>query len=207
MSTPANILTIPITERPSRDGATRGPSPGPGLFALHDFIRPGEEPLYAELDESLRHDFAPVGILEHTLIDEVRRAMWRLRRCGLVEENLLAHAPTSGPIPDPMRSEDPARTQLNVDRARSQTHRLLHKCTAELRRLQTSRKYRDETFAAGADISDHGIIDWRSVVKGVDEKFMADYRRTKFRGMAEIDAVLSYTVASPPRSGSFCKTA
>ena len=43
---------------------------------------------------------------------------------------------------DPM--ETPERNvhkiQNSVDRARSQAHRLLHKCTAELRRLQTERR-------------------------------------------------------------------
>jgi hypothetical protein len=39
---------------------------------FHDFIRPGEHPLYAELDESLRTELAPLGILEETLLEEIR---------------------------------------------------------------------------------------------------------------------------------------
>ena len=145
--------------------------------AFHDFIRPGEESIYAELDESLRNHLAPAGILEETLFDEIRRATWRLRRCGLVEESLAAAG-----------AEDLSKTQLAVDKARSQAHRLLHKCTAELRRLQTDRQYRNETFPVDTDLSDVGL---------------ADYHREKFTGMADIDALLSTPIRPP---SSFCKT-
>jgi hypothetical protein len=134
--------------------------------AFHDFIRPGEHKLYAELDESLR--------------------------CDLVEESLAA----SG-------SEDLSKTQLAVDKARNQAHRLLHKCTAELRRLQTDRQYRNETSAAGTDLSDLGLADYREIRKALDAKFRADYHREKFTGMADIDALLSTPIRPP---SSFCKT-
>jgi hypothetical protein len=159
---------------------------------FHDFIRPDEQSLYAELDESLRSELAPVGILENTLVDEIRRATWRLRRCGLVEESLAA----SG-------TDDLSKTQLAVDRARAQAHRLLHKCTAELRKLQTDRHYRNETFEVGTDLSDSGLADWREIRKGLDTKFRADYHREKFTGMADIDAFLSTPIRRP---SSFCKT-
>lgn len=160
--------------------------------AFHDFIRPGEQQLYAELDESLRNHLAPAGILEETLFDEIRRATWRLRRCGLVEESLAAAG-----------AEDLSKTQLAVDKARNQAHRLLHKCTAELRRLQTDRQYRNETFPADTDLSDVGLADYREIRKGLDAKFRADYHREKFTGMADIDALLSTPIRPP---SSFCKT-
>jgi len=159
---------------------------------FHDFIRPGEQSLYAELDESLRNELAPVGILENTLVDEIRRATWRLRRCGLVEESLAA----SG-------SEDLSKTQLAIDRARTQAHRLLHKCTAELRKLQTDRHYRSESFDAATDLSDSGLTDYRAIRKGLDEQFRPNYHREKFTGMADIDALLSRPIRPP---SSFCKT-
>jgi hypothetical protein len=121
--------------------------------------------------------------------------MWRLRRCGVIEESFR----------DPANNNAEAQLQLAVDRARSQSHRLLHKCTAELRKLQTGRHYR-ETFEAGEDISDHGLTDWRQVRKGIDDKFLADYRLKKLSGMAEIDAILSTPVRPPAKPGSFCKT-
>ena len=101
---------------------------------------------------------------------------------------------------DPANNNTETQLQLSVDQARSQAHRLLHKCTAELRKLQTDRRYRDETFEAGANISDHGLADWRYIRKGIAEKFQADYQIKKLSGMAEIDAILS---TSP---SSFCKT-
>jgi hypothetical protein len=187
MSTPSRTPLAPENAQPT-----------PGLYTFHDFIRPGEQSMYAELDESLRHDLAPVGFLEHNLVDEIRRAMWRLRRCGIVEENLASENAS-----DPMQQENQLKIQLTVDRARAQAHRLLHKCTAELRRLQTNRQYQNETFEAGTDISEHGLADWRCIRKGIDEKCRADYHREKFTGMAEIDALLSTPIRAP---GSFCKT-
>ena len=85
------------------------------LYTAHDFIRPGEQPLYDELNDSLYTNLAPQGILECTLVDEIRRATWRLRRCGIVEENLAA----ADSPEDPMQHESQNKIQLVVDRARS----------------------------------------------------------------------------------------
>jgi len=159
---------------------------------FHDFIRPDEHQLYAELDQSLRAELSPVGILENTIFDEIRRATWRLRRCGLIEALLAA----SG-------AEDLSETQLEVDRARTQSHRLLYKCTAELRKLQTDRQYRIASFPDETDFSEAGLTDYRAIRKGLDQQFRADYHRRKFTAMAEIDALLSTPIRAP---GSFCKT-
>lgn len=114
-----------------------------GLFTEADFIRPGEEIIYDEIKHQLRQELAPTGLLQQNLVDEIRRAMWRLRRCGEVEAHLvliLNENPVY--IPDPMEgfSANAERIQASVDRARSQAHRLLHKSTAELRKLQTGRE-------------------------------------------------------------------
>jgi SEC-C motif len=179
-----------------------------GLFTAQDFIRPGEESLYSSLDESLRKDLAPAGMLEHNLVDEIRRAMWRLRRCGHIEETFATSEfadANSAPIPDPMQNESTARLQLSVDRARAQSHRLLHKCTAELRKIQTERQFRNEYFKAGTDLSEFGICDWRSVRKSIDQQETASFRNQK----AEL-AILYGTPAPPPEAtpvtSSFCKT-
>ena len=173
-----------------------------GLFATRDFIRPDEREIYDEFAQSLEDQLAPVGMLELNLADEIRRAMWRLRRCAQIEESFSAvtASPTNE---DPMQQEATARLQVSVDRARSQAHRLLHKCTAELRKLQTDRQYRNETFEAGTDLSDFGLADFRVIRKGIDAKFRANYHREKFTGMAEIDALLSRPIRPP---SSFCKT-
>ena len=194
MSTPAQLAanlanaqasTGPRTEEgkaASSKNATKH-----GLFATHDFIRPGEEPLYAELDDSLRLDLAPSGILEHNLVDEIRRAMWRLRRCGQVEESFIATLDADAQ-PDPMQNEPAAKLQASVDRARAQSHRLLHKCTAELRRLQTDRQYAQEFFFEDADTSDIGIADWRAITKAHGERTRGELRQKK---LDRLDNMLS----------------
>jgi hypothetical protein len=113
-----------------------------GLFS-GDFIRPGEEPLYATLTASVLRDLAPVGALEGVLAEEIYRSIWRLRRCGEVEFRLVMRLNNGENfIQDPMEAPSPncERIQHSVDRARSQAHRIIHKCTAELRKLQAERK-------------------------------------------------------------------
>ena len=177
-----------------------------GLYASQDFIRPGEQPLYDQIEESLARELAPVGLLELNLVDEIHRAMWRLHRCGIVEASFNVPGEAGDPIPDPMQNEAHAKLQLSVDRARNQAHRLLHKCTAELRKLQTERHYRNESLPAETDMSGFGICDVQSVHKGLDRQFMAEYRRKKFTAMAEINALLDIRIPQLPKSGSNCKT-
>jgi hypothetical protein len=175
-----------------------------GLFTAQDFVRPGEESLYSSLDECLRKDLAPAGILEHNLVDEIRRAMWRLRRCGQVEESFVT-SETGDPdsIPDPMQNESTARLQLSVDRARAHSHRLLHKCTAELRKIQTERQFRNEFFKAGTDLSSLGLCDLRSIRKSIDEQETANWRNQK----AEFETLFGTpSMPADPTTSSFCKT-
>lgn len=176
-----------------------------GLYTAHDFIRPGEEPLYKELNASLLRDLAPVGMLECSLVDEIRRAMWRLRRCGLVEESFLALGAPSD-TPDPMQIESQAKLQVSVDRARSQAHRLLHKCTAELRKLQTERIYRNEAFEADTDLSKFGICDWPSIEARLAKTNAAIDRHRDSEIKAQVHAIYNAPLPAPPQSASFCKT-
>ncbi len=162
-----------------------------GLFTQRDFIRPGEEEVYAKAKADLADSLAPSGPLECNLVDEIHRAMWRLRRCGQVEANLVIGLDDGrGFIFDPMETADAAneKIQRSVDRARNQAHRLLHKCTAELRKLQTERQYRNESLPNGTDISRLGLCDVQSIHKGLDRQFMAENRRKNHK------------------SGSNCKT-
>jgi hypothetical protein len=129
-----------------------------GLYARRDFIRPEEESDYAKLQADLQTELAPVGVLEQTLADEIRRAIWRLRRCGQVEANLLLRLNHGSYTFDPMETDNPhaEKIQKSVDRGRSQAHRLLHKCTAELRKLQTSRQLAAEPQPATAKTIQRG---------------------------------------------------
>lgn len=212
MSTPAQLTANAINAQSSTGprtpeglAASSKNATTNGLFATHDFIRPGEEPFYEELNNALLTDLAPAGMLECNLVDEIRRAMWRLRRCGLVEESLALSGDPAG-TPDPMEVESQARLQLSVDRARSQTHRLLHKCTAELRKLQTERIYRNEALEAGTDISHLGVCELSSIETRVAKKTMSKYRRQKVEYTSQLDALLNAPPPSDSPSGSFCKT-
>jgi len=133
-----------------------------GLFTAGDFIRPGEESQYEELKAALLGELAPSGVLERNLADEIRRAIWRLRRCGMVEANIVVGLDDgNGVVFDPMEGASPAaeKAQRSVDRARAQAHRLLHKCTAELRRLQTDRQSADTRGGGTADTQRAGTPD------------------------------------------------
>jgi hypothetical protein len=186
MSTPAQIAanisnakssTGPRTETGKAASAKNGITLG--LFTAADFIRPSEQEAYAELQAQLNRDLAPIGVLETTLVDEIRRATWKLRRCAQVEANLANSADDN--TPDPLESDDTRaeKIQRSLDRARAQAHRLLHKCTAELRRLQTDRHYAQELFFEGADTSDIGIADWRAVTKAHGERTRVELRQKK----------------------------
>jgi hypothetical protein len=162
----AESSTGPRTEAGKAKSAQNGLTNG--LFAAADFIRPGEENDHNELSAALRTELAPAGILEQNLVDEIRRAMWRLRRCGQVEANLVVGLDDgSGYIFDPMESENPYvdKAQKSVDRARAQAHRLLHKCTAELRKLQTDRQCAQELLSEGIGNTPTGIADPRPIAK------------------------------------------
>jgi hypothetical protein len=152
-----------------------------GLFTTNDFVRPEHQQAYSELNAELQSDLAPVGILERNLVDEIRGAMWRLRRCGQVEANLAETNLAANVDEDPMETADAKseKIQRSVDRARAQAHRLLHKCTAELRRLQTERHYAREFFFDGADISDIGIADWRAITKAHGDRTKVELRQKK----------------------------
>ena len=154
-----------------------------GLFATNDFIRPGEEETYAIMEEALHIDLVPSGQLEFSLVHEIHRALWRLRRCGIVEAGMVGMCEESAgpdtPISDPMQIEPVARLQLAVDRARAQCHRLLHKCTAELRKFQTERHIRNEIFPVETDLSDFGLSEALVVGKAINQQMVIDQRADK----------------------------
>ena len=75
-------------------------------MSFNDFIREPEKNEYTEKFIALMKELNPKGILEQTFATETMGAIWRLRRCGLVESGL---ALTPGaPIPWP---PDPAIPQ------------------------------------------------------------------------------------------------
>ena len=171
-----------------------------GLFTLNDFILPGEELTYAQYVVQLKQEFSPVGIVEEGLVDEIRRAMWRLRRCGNVEGELAARIHSAGTGADPTQEpgSDAEKIQKSVDRARAQASRLRKQAMAELRQLQTERQIRNEIFT-DTDTSDLGVVDSAKVLKAT----MAATRNSAMQGKLEqTDAFanLDRMFAPPPRS-------
>jgi len=107
-----------------------------GLYAARDFIRPGEEEEYAQTLMQLMDELTPEGILEQTFATEIMGATWRLRRCRFIEE---AFGAIDNLDFDPMSDERTEKQQRSVDRARAQSHVILRRSIAELRKLQTTR--------------------------------------------------------------------
>jgi uncharacterized protein YecA (UPF0149 family) len=106
-----------------------------GLFAAHDFIRENETEEYAESHADLYAELSPEGYLEETFTAEIMTATWRLRRCRIVEAGLAI---------DSLADDFTSPEQKSVDRARAQSHTILRRCLAELRKLQTERAIRPQ---------------------------------------------------------------
>jgi hypothetical protein len=117
-----------------------------GLYAARDFIRPDEEEEYAQTLIQLMDELTPEGIVEQTFATEIMGATWRLRRCRLVEE---AFSSIDDLDFDPMMDERTEKQQKSVDRARAQSHLILHRCIAQLRKLQSGRTIPEQLQDAG----------------------------------------------------------
>ncbi len=171
------------------------------LFPNAGYILPGQDPVYAQLVNSLHADLTPATTLEFILVEEICRVSWRLRRCIMEEAALIA-------ITDPERV---AKLQLNIDRTRTFYHRLLHKCHAELRKLQTERQFRAESTTPGTDFSGYGLANFQSIRNDITRQNAIETRRRR----TELDIFLTSPVpafdpAPVPDSSnlaSFCKKA
>ncbi len=156
-----------------------------GLFSTKDFVLPHEQPIWTDLDESIRAELHPSGPIEEAFVSEIRSALWRLRRCGEIESD-------SESAPD-------ASAQQSIDRARAQSNRILHRSLAELRTLQTQRQLRLEYFDGKVPQKGPGLCDWRVVYKGLIDKSNAILRETKIQRHPE-DALLDryFAPSTPP---------
>ncbi len=92
-------------------------------------------------------------------------ANWRLRRCGILEYDL---ARACDPAPDAQTA-----IQKSIDRARAQSHNILRRSLAELRRLQTERHTRILNFPLGEVPTDLGVTDTRQTVKSAAQSILA----------------------------------
>jgi uncharacterized protein YecA (UPF0149 family) len=102
-----------------------------GLFSAKNCVQPDETEEYEALSTALWSDMRPQTAIQEMFATEVIRAAWRLRRCAEVEATLAEK--TTG---DPMLDQDLLRTQTAIDRARNQSHGIIRRSLAEIRRLQ-----------------------------------------------------------------------
>jgi hypothetical protein len=127
-----------------------------GLFSRGDFVLPDEQAQYAEFCASFQTNLEPEGPIEQTLSAEIIHAAWRMRRCSAVAAGLIGSL-------DPMVDPAAAQTQQAVDRARNDAHRAFQRSISELRRLQTERQFRNESFPDDFDPATLGIASFKDM--------------------------------------------
>jgi len=127
-----------------------------GLFSRGDFVLPDEQPEYAEFCVSFQTYLEPEGPIEQTLSAEIIHSAWRMRRCSAVAASLTGSL-------DPMVDPAAAQTQQAVDRARNDAHRAFQRSISELRRLQTERQFRTESFPEDFDPITLGIASFKDM--------------------------------------------
>lgn len=147
------VRPYPRSTEPERSASGRALSSE--LYSSGDFVRPEEQELYAHFCVGFWADLAPEGAIEQTLSAEIIHAAWRLRRCSAIEAMTCSNEGELDPLLD--------RAQQAVDRARAQAHRLFHRTTAELRRLQTERRFRTEFLDEDFDTSVLGLASYKDM--------------------------------------------
>jgi hypothetical protein len=137
-----------------------------GLYKTAIVVRPEEKEEFETLVADLQSEFAPATATEQTFATLALNAAWRIRRCDRIEANLTAKAHENGLDPLVDQGADPATaaTLHSIDRARSQAIATHRRSIAELCRLQTNRRLRDELFPEGNAPLDLGLADHRSIL-------------------------------------------
>ncbi len=136
--------------------ANRNNALSSGLFSRGDFVLPDEQAQYAEFCASFQAHLEPEGPIEQTLSAEIIHAAWRMRRCSAVAAGLTGSL-------DPMVDPAAAHTQQSVDRARNDAHRAFQRSLSELRRLQTERQFRIESFPEDFDPATLGVASFKDM--------------------------------------------
>jgi hypothetical protein len=180
-----------------------------GLYAARDFIRPGEEEEYAQTLIKLMDELTPEGTLEQTFATEIMGAHWRLRRCRLVEE---AFSSIEDLDFDPMMDERTEKQQKSVDRARAQSHLILRRSIAELKKLRTARtipeQLQDQKPAPkpnpglpSTGLPSTGLPNMDALMALADHQLAQRYRESG------LTSFCNPTPAAPTPPTSFCKPA
>lgn len=166
MASPAQILanrensqasTGPRT--PEGKAAIAGNARKFGLFAsttTASKMAPAEAAEYQVLFDRLQHELQPGTLVEEGLVNEIVRAMWRLRRCEIVEST---HEFSDTPDSDAV--------QIAIDRARSQANATLRRSHDTLSRLQTERVVRACCPGLPQGASPQGAVRQREVLQAI----------------------------------------
>jgi len=159
-----------------------------GLFSSRDLVLPNEQSEYEQIRGGLMSQLDPEGAFEETFAGEIVSARWRLRRCGLIEANLIdfMHLDEFGM---PMLNPEGEKRQKSADRARAQALSSLRRCMAEFRKLQTERQIISnvERLDDVRVLTDHRAV--FNAIKTVDKLRDDDLKR-------QMDAM----TATPPRT-------
>jgi hypothetical protein len=156
-----------------------------GLFTANNYVEPGEESEYAGFIQVFHHQLDPEGPIEEAIARETVNAAWRLRRCGIIESNLLT-------------AEDPGATQLSVDRARNQAHRLFLKGIAELRKLQTERQLRYELLPQSRfNQGDSALVSFRDIIQDLSTHANLQLANRRLEGVDTIAKIFDKSLPQP----------
>ncbi len=107
-----------------------------GLTSSHLVIADRDREEFDSLQSSLLDDIAPHGELEHVLFDTIVHAQWNIRRCRLLEAEMMIAGI------DPMLLEQNEAKLRVFDRHSRRHESNFHRALKELRIIQSERAYR-----------------------------------------------------------------
>ena len=130
---------------------------------------------YSESAEAFRKELAPQGLLENLLADEIIYAAARLRNCA---------------------DDD--------DRSRAFAHRILRISVADLRRLQTDRRIREEL---DPDLPATGLAGYRELIAAHNARAAFDLRTRKLHGTDTVSKIIDSALPKSPTPEQFAAEA
>jgi len=175
-----------------------------GLFSTRDLVLPNEQTEYEQIRQSLMSELIPEGAFQQTFADEIISANWRLRRCGLIEANLIdfMHLDEFG---FPMLNPEGEKRQKSADRARAQAQSALRRCMAEFRKLQTERVIMIDLNRAD---DPHALVDNRAALNAIriDDQNRAVALKAHLDAQTAPPARAPKPAPAPQPADLFCKT-
>ena len=172
-----------------------------GLFAAQDYVREDEHEEYVVTRAAVRAWINPEGFLEETYATEIVTATWRLRRCRVLEAGFSRLNDVQL-----LMSNNSEHEQKPVDRARAQSHLVLRRALAELRRLQTERAIRVQLNADAFPVLTD-LKQLNTAVKVHDrERLQAEAESAPGTEQSDPDRHRPCAQVEPEVGSSFCRT-